>query len=295
MKKLSLLLMVLTSLAFVGSAKAQVFYSTDFDSMTPGSIFGQDGWSNLDGSNGSNYVQSVTNAASYSGSQSWLLSSAYGESNDGTILAIAAPSLATAGESNTVFGGTPAYNQYNESFWFRSVATSDDPGLYISSAIGSPASVRNTWLGIYEDNGGLYVGNYASDATGNFGDNPNATTSALTWGSWYQVKVSANFINGPDNDQVNYQVLDANGNVLLNSTIGSWETYYANDPTAEDAPGPVPSNRVTFELGGQSTDQGIYIDNFSESVASTPEPSAWTLGLLSLVLFAVLLRRFKVA
>ena len=176
-----------------------------------------------------------------------------------------------------------------------SVATSDDKGLYISSAIGSPASVRNTWLGIYEDNGGLYVGNYASDATGNFGDNPNATTSALTWGSWYQVKVSANFINGPDNDQVNYQVLDANGNVLLNSTIGSWETYYANDPTAEDAPGPVPSTRVTFELGGLSTDQGIYIDNFSESVASTPEPSAWTLGLLSLVLFAVLLRRFKVA
>lgn len=285
----------MSSLAFAGLANAQVMYSTNFDSMTTGTIFGQEGWTNLDGANGVNYMQSVTNAASYSGSQSWLLSSDYGESDDGTILAIAAPSLYTAGESNTVFGGTPAYNQYNESFWFRSVATADDPGLYIASSIGSAASVRNTWLGIYEENGGLYVGDYDSDASGNFGDNPNATTSALTWGAWYQVKVSADFINGPDNDQVNYQVLNANGDVLLNSTIGSWETYYANNPGAEDAPGPVPSNRVTFELGGQSTDQGIYIDNFSESVADVPEPSAWTLSLLSFVLLAVLRRRSKLA
>jgi hypothetical protein len=78
-------------LASATSASAQVSYSTNFDSMTTGSIFGQEGWSNQDGAAGSNYVQSVTNAASYSGTQSWLLSSQYGRANDGTINAIAAP------------------------------------------------------------------------------------------------------------------------------------------------------------------------------------------------------------
>jgi hypothetical protein len=73
----------------------------------------------------------------------------------------------------------------------------------------------------------------------------------------------------------------------MKTTIGSWETFYAAGG-AEDSPGPVPSTRVTFALGGDSNDKGIYIDNFSESVATvaTPEPSTWALMLGGVAMLA---------
>jgi hypothetical protein len=280
----------LAPLAMCPSAGAVVTsYSTDFDSMTTGSIVGQDGWQNLH-AGGYPYVEGVTTAASHSGSQSWLLSNA---SNDGTVRTIGTPTFASVGESNTVFGGTPAYNQFSESLWFRSVSTTNDPGLYISNSLGTAASVRDTYFRVSSDS----AGNLLFDAIGNWdpsiGDFAQDPTSApLTWGAWYQVKETATFVDGPNNDTVRYQLLDSSGNTVMDTTIGSWEGYYS-DPNngAEDAPGPIASNQVSWGLAGSPGVQGIYMDDLSLSVgvASVPEPTS--LGLISLAGVAVLRRR----
>jgi hypothetical protein len=248
-----------------------VSYSTNFDSMSPGSIVGQEGWSNP---GGGTYDQSVTAGVGLLGSQAWKLSN---DVTNGAVETIVTPTFAGIGESNTVFGGTPAYNDFSETFWFRTVSTSDDPDLYISNSLGAAASVRNTWVGIQDDgSGNLVVDAFGTDSAGNFTENPS--TGPLVWGDWYEVKVNALFVNGADNDQVNYQVLDSGGNTLLNATINSWETYYTNNPSAEDAPGPIESNLVSWGLGDNSpTAQGVYIDDLSLSVSSVPLPaSAWS-------------------
>ena len=241
--------------------------------MSPGSIYGQEGWNDLNASDGSKIVQSVTPGVGPDGSQAWMLSSSV---SDGSVCPIAAPSFDPVGESLTTYGKTtaPAYNQFSESFSFRTVATSDDPGLYISTSLGTPASVRMTYLGIEEDgSGNLIVDDYDTDPTGNFVEH---SSGDLTWGAWYQVKITADFIDGPDNDQVTYSLLNASGQTIWTNTTGSWETLYTTDPSQEGFPGPIASDRVTFGVGGDSTDKGIYIDNYSDGV-SVPEPSTWAL------------------
>jgi hypothetical protein len=251
--------------------------------MTPGSIVGQEGWSNP---SGGTYDQSVTAGAGLGGSNAWLLSNA---EDNGAVETIVTPTFAPVGESSTVYGGHPAYNEFSETFYFRTVATATpggpdpDPGLDISNSLGAAASVRNTWVGIEDNGGSLEVEAYGTDSDGNFTENP--TTAALTWGDWYEVKVNAIFVDGTDNDEVNYQVLDSNGNTEWDATINSWETLYPNSPGIEDYPGPIASNLVTWELSGLQNDQdqgvpgvqGIYVDDFSESVSSVPLPaSAWS-------------------
>ena len=273
--------LALAAAVIAGAAPARAAatsYSTDFDSMTPGSIFGQEGWTDLDNAtpNSSNlYVQGVTTAAAHSGTQSWLLSNAW---NDGTVATIAPPTFAAVGESNCVYGQQPAYNHFSEQFWFRSVSTSDDPGLYVSNSLGCAASVRNTYVRIHESAGGLYVdaiGNY-NPTTEDFDANPS--TGVLQWGQWYEVKVDATFVDGANNDAVRYQVLDANGNSLMDSTIGSWEGYYT-DPNIgpEDYPGPIASNRITWGLANTPGVAGVYIDDMSMAVSAVPEPASMAL------------------
>ena len=60
-------------------------------------------------------------------------------------------------------------------FWFRAPSPLPTLGLYISTSMGNPASVRNTWLGIVD--GGEITGGTAGafqvaandvDSSGNF-------------------------------------------------------------------------------------------------------------------------------
>ena len=264
-----LILIASLALGLAGTAKTQVFYySTDFDSMTPGSIVGQEGWTNP---GGGAYVQSVTPGVGLNGSQAWFLN---GTNPNGAVETIATPSFPSVGETSVVDGGPTVSNTFSESFYFRTVSTTDDPGLYISNSLSAPASIRDTWLGIYEQGGQLIFGAYATSADGSFTDDPTAS-AALQWGQWYQVKVNATFVDGTNNDQVTYTVIGPGNTVVLNATMGSWETYYsAPGSTAEGAPGPVGLSRTTFGLDGGTA--GIYIDNFSETVG-TPEPSTWAM------------------
>jgi len=260
-------------------------YTTSFessDSFSPGSIGGQGGWSVFDTS-----TATITTAASHTGTQSVLIAPVV---SNGDVVQSSTPIFDPSGETPSVGVPAPVSSYMVTDFWFRTVATSSDSGLYISTSMGNPASVRNTWLGVEEGSeagatpGDLYVGAYAVDAGGNFDE---SLSPALTWGAWYHATIAEQYVNGPDNDQVTYSIADASGNPVWSTTIGSWENYYATDPSAEQAPGPVVSDRTSF--GGSADDggEGIYVDDFSmTNVAPVPEPTSLALlgiGGLTLV------------
>ena len=285
-----LLPLVVSAVISTAHAADPTSYSTDFDSMTTGSIVGQEGWVNLNSNPSYPYNQAVTNAASHSGTQSWQLSNS---ANDGTVRTIGSPTFAQVGESNTVFGGMPAYNQATESLWFRSVSTTADPGLYISNSLGTAASVRNTYFRISDIGGSLSfdaIGNWNA-GVGDFTQDP--TVTGLTWGALStHVTETATFLNGPNNDTVRYQLQDSFGNTLMDQTIGSWEGYYMDPNTgAEQSPGPVASNQISWGLSQADGVQGIYVDDFSVSVQAVPEASTWVSGGLAAAMLIVQLVR----
>jgi hypothetical protein len=286
-------LLCLGALCFIHSSAwaDPTSYSTNFDAMNPGSIFGQEGWANLNSDPSYPYNQAVTNdvATAHSGAQSWLVSNS---TNDGTVRAIGTPTFAQVGESHTVFGGTPAYNQATESFWFRTVSTTPDPGLYVSNSLGTAASVRNTWVGITEDSGNLFVDGLGYDYT-THDFTQDANSGPLIWGAWYQIRETATFLDGPNNDTVRYQLFDALGNSVMDQTVGSWEGYYSDNPGAEQSPGPVASNQVSWGLFNSPGVQGIYVDDFSVSVQAVPEASTWAVGALAMAALVVQLLRAR--
>ena len=119
-------------------------YATGFessDSFAPGSINGQGGWT-VFGS-----VNDITTAAAHSGTQSLLVNPTAG---DGNVVKSSTPIFDASGETPSMYNPTPVSDYMGTEFWFRTVATSSDTGLYVSTSMGNPASVRNTWLGVLE-------------------------------------------------------------------------------------------------------------------------------------------------
>jgi hypothetical protein len=275
------------------SAAAILPYSTGFESPTfvPGSINGQDGWT-VYGS-----TSDVTTAAAHTGSQSLFVTPVAG---DGNVIKSSTPLFDPSGETPSMYVPTPASSFMQTDFWFRSVFNTSDTGLYISTSMGNPASVRNTWFGIFEGGelggtaGALQVGAYAIDSLGNF---VPYLSPQLVWGNWYHATISEQYVNGPDNDLVTYSLQDSANLSLWSVTVGSWENYYLTCGTCEQAPGPVVSNRTSF--GGDVVDggHGIYVDDFSMTnvarAAAVPEPFTLSIFGAGLVGAAAMRRRKK--
>lgn len=272
--------------AALGQTPTPLPYATGFepsDGFTPGSINGQGGWW-ADGTS----IASINTAAAYDGTQSLLIAPVAG---DGNIVQVSTPIFSASGETPSVYVPNPASSYMETDFSFRTAATSSDTGLHISTSMGNPASVRNTYLGIVEGSqvgatpGDLYVDAYDVDADGNF---QLHLSPALVWGQWYHASIAEQYVNGPNNDLVTYSITDAAGASVWRVTIGSWENYYATDPTAEQAPGPVVSDRTSF---GGSGGQGIYVDGFS--MTNVPEPGTVTLVGAGLMGMLLVVRRRK--
>ena len=263
-------------------------YATGFessDSFAPGSVNGQGGWS-ADGIS----VASVTTAAAHTGTQSLLVNPTVG---DGNVVKSSTPIFDPSGETPSMYNPTPVSDYMGTEFWFRTVATSSDPELVVSTSMGNPASVRNTYLGIVEGSvvgatpGDLYVAAQDVDAFGNF---QLSLSPALAWGQWYHASIAEQYVNGPNNDLVTYSIADAADAPVWSVTIGSWENYYATNPGAEQAPGPVVSDRTSFGGHGEDGGQGIYVDDFSmTNVATVPEPA--TISLLAMAVGGLVLIR----
>jgi len=291
-KKIGVLGPVLAFVVLAGSSPAWATplpYTTGFESpsFTTGTINGQGGWT-VYGS-----TSTVTTAAAHSGSQSLLFVPVAG---DGNVVKNSTPLFDASGETPSIYVPAPASNYMATDFWFRTVATTSDTGLYVSTSMGNPASVRNTWLGILDGTqtaggiaGDLYVEAYAVGASGNF---IPSLSPALAWGDWYHAIISEQYVNGANNDLVTYSVYDATNALIWSTTIGSWENYYATCGTCEQAPGPVISDRTGF--GGSAGGQGIYIDDFSmTNVAAVPEPGTLALFGAGLGLLGFARRRRK--
>src|SRR3954447_11801605 len=90
---LALFVVAIGTLVLSGNAVAvpPTSYSTNFDSMNTGSIFGQEGWVNLNSNPNYPYNENVTSFNSHSPSQSWQVSNS---TNDGTVRAIGTPIIA---------------------------------------------------------------------------------------------------------------------------------------------------------------------------------------------------------
>jgi hypothetical protein len=262
-----------------------VGYSTGFEApdFTTGSINGQDGWQVTN----PNYVQSVTTADALSGTQSWLRSNNYATGAFGDqSLSAPLPGGVKAGEATAV-GATPSFTQMDYSVAFKAADTTGPDGTFVSLSTTDAGGDRMNYVGISNtDAGGLTLSAFDTTSNGfgnaaNFNET-NLTAIPLSRDTWHTIEVDTTFVNGPNNDIVKYFV-----DGTLVATLGSWESYYLNDPEqanpndnqlfASDRVGFYTRSSPTQEGAASDADaQGLYFDNFAESASAVPLPSsAW--------------------
>ena len=264
-------------------AGATVTYSTNFDSMSLGSINGQEGWQVTNPS----FDQEVISGAAHSGTQMYNSTNTYTTGSFGDQpFSAPLPGGNAAGESTVsgVTGNTATY-----SVWFKAGTTSQDNSA-ISISLSDVGGSRINYVSLDNSNAGgvlLTVYDTTSNGFGNTADFNPSSLGNVDRTSWHQLLVTSVFNDGPNNEVVQYYVDGS-----LKATIGSWEDYYRDDPEqAGNGNQLFAVDRVLFREGGtaQSGVAGFNFDDFSLTNATVPEPSY--LGVAGLAASALLMRR----
>ncbi len=246
--------------------------TVDFETYSLGSVNGQDGWSMT----GPYDVEIVSNTYGYAtfGSQSLRISNAVTSGSFGDH-AFSKPVADEAGESTSsdafnggLSGGTR--QPYFEAEWdFAStVPGSEQPGL---STVASPDrgdGARMSWVQMTDTPTGLEVNffDYQISADPPVGDFVSTNVaSGLDRTVPHRIKITMEFIDGPENDIVKVYV---DGTLMHTGT--SWEDFFRqNQP-----PGTRTVDCVLFRVGGTAAPatlgNGFVIDNFR--VLSGPIP-----------------------
>ena len=252
-------------------------YTGNFNSMSPGTIDGQQGWS----ATNTNVDQSVVTISA--GHNVFRMSNAYGSGSffdypfgPGTDLA-----------------GEPATGAINNNFQmalsFQSATGAAQTGLFVGvgPAWASDTSKRQGTFFIYDNSGaGLnvlwedYVGGTFTDHLVGFD---------LSYTAAHTLSASLTFVPGANNDVAQISV---DGNAA--GTFTDYEGIYGT---------PAPANTVLFKtfanydatsLGGSDatiSGHGLYFDNLSYSVSSVPEPATMTMSVLALGGLALIRKR----
>jgi hypothetical protein len=282
MANLKLISAVAGALGVAQFAGAAAMYTTNFDAMTPGSINGQEGWLATNPS----FNQSVTAAGpGVGGTQAWLRANTFtsGSFSDQPYSA-ALPAGEGAGDGTGLGSQNNRVTTY--SVQFKPVAGTPDNSSVSLSASDQGGGARMNYARL-DYNGATGVNIYVDDATSNGFGNPATfneyqIASNLDPTQYHTLTVSTIFNPGGSDDIVVYSIDGTNAAV-----IGSWESYYKNDPelvfsgnqtTAVDS--------VLFRTGGaaQGAAAGFFFDNFS--LTAVPEPASLSIVALGGLLLA---------
>ena len=276
MRTLKRLLLLVPLVALISASTvfaAPVAIDFENPPYSPGNINGQDGWSKT-GPFDVEVVANTTAPATF-GAQSLRISNAVTNGSFGDQAfskSLADEAGETAAENNGLSGGTR--HTYFEASWdFAStVPSAEQPGL---STVASPDrgdGARMSWVQMADTPSGLAVNFYdyqsgAAQVGCGPGDNFVFTSvaSGLDRTIPHQIKVTMQFVDGPDNDVVQFYV----DGVLLH-TGTSWEGYFnecESNPTRT-------VDSILFRVAGGAAPatlgQGFLIDNLSLSTASVP-------------------------
>jgi len=254
-------------------------YSTNFDSMTPGSIAGQEGWNS---SINSSIDQSIK--ALGGGDNVFQMSDAFGS------LSFAdypyGPAITSSGESDP-------NNLFQMSLSFETATAVPQPGLLIG------VSPYQDQAGSANRQGSFFIGEFGGDglvvAWQDWENNGTCGSSCfvnhilatnVTLGISHTLSLSLDFVPGADND-----VATVSFDGGAPGTFGDYEGYYAAVPGI-----PSPDvNSVLFKTFSSNTSttpgQGLYFDALSYSSSSTPEPATFVLFGLGMCGLGLIRRR----
>ncbi len=257
--------LVVGSISVGSDARGAVSYTGSYNSMSTGSIDGQQGWSATNAS----VDQHVVNISA--GHNVFQMSNAYGSGSfsDYPI----GPGLDPAGEPAT----GASYNNFQMSLDFQSATGAAQAGLFIGvgPATTTNAAERQGTFFIY-DNSGHGLNAIWQDFSGGAYQNHLVATD-LSYTGAHSLTASITFVAGANNDVVNVSV--------DGSPVGTFTDYESSYGAA------VPANTVLFKtfpgydassLGGNDATiigNGLYFDNLSYSVSNVPEPASIVLWL----------------
>lgn len=262
-KSFSAIFVVTILLAGVVNVLADLL-TIDFESYTLGTIHGQDGWSK----SGSYDVAVVSNTYGYAtfGTKSLRISNAVTSGSFGdhtfskSLTDEAGESTASDAYNGGLSGGTR--QPYFEAEWdFAStVPGSEQVGLSVVASPDRGDGARMSWVQMTDKPSGLEVNFYdyqisAAPPTGDFVF--TNVISGLDRTVPHRIKITMEFIDGPENDVVKVYV---DGALLHTGT--SWEDYFRqNQP-----PGTRTVDAILFRVGGTAAPAtagyGFLIDNF---------------------------------
>ena len=234
--------------------------------MTTGTVNGQDGWY-VDTSY--SFDESVVNlgANACRGQGVWKISNLVTSGGFGN-QPISPAMTKDSGEST--IRGAGGGDTFEVSFYFRSVSTVAD-GTTMTASISPNGGDRNSYIRFDNDD----------DADGGFNvwalDGAGATVSIgsnLVRGQWYKLRAVLRSVDGQGGGGVANDILEVYLDGVLAGMSSSWEEYYLSVPQAI-----LPSNRVMFRvnnapglLGAFAAPQGLYIDDFKQSIYNFTAP-----------------------
>lgn len=239
--------------------------TSSFDSMSLGSVNGQDGWSSF-----GSYDQAVVpNSYGFNsfGCKTLRLSNgvASGSFGDQTF---SVSNINEAGESTATNGGQSGgtrQNHFEAKFDFSSTQLEQQPGLVISVSPDRGDGSRMSYLRFEDSTNGINV--FFDDVSGitspvSFDEVQIA--SNLSRSTTHNAKFVIDFVDGPSNDIVKIYIDD-----ILVKTGTTWENYYRFDNEASAEQGPRTTDNLIFRAGGSSVPanigKGFLFDNISLS------------------------------